>query len=119
MRHEVGPTVCPAVENHDMVFQETGDSQIQTHSRPAECDNGQAIQARPYHPDRMFSHSRCLSVDMHQVPPTSDRSICYEVQQQTGSICVISTRPPCATIWIGPQTSSRTRGWFYLLQQRL
>ena len=32
---------------------------------------------------------------MHQVAPISYRSICYEVQQQTGLICVTSTKPPC------------------------
>ena len=46
-RHEVRPTVWPAVENLDLVSQETGDSEGPTHSRPAECGCGQAIQTRP------------------------------------------------------------------------
>ena len=45
-RHEVGRTLCPTVENLDLVFQETSDSQSPTHSRPAECGSRQAIQAR-------------------------------------------------------------------------
>ena len=32
-RHEVGPTLCPIVENPDLVFQEAGDSQSPTHPR--------------------------------------------------------------------------------------
>ena len=31
-RHEVRPTVCPSVENPDLVLRETGDSQGPTHS---------------------------------------------------------------------------------------
>ena len=50
-RHEVGLTVCPVVENPDLVLQQTGDSQSPTHSRPAECSSRQAIQARPDHPE--------------------------------------------------------------------
>ena len=82
MRHEVKLTVCPSVENPDLVFQKTG-SQSSTHSRPAECGSRQAIQARLDHPDRMVSLSRVLPVDMQQVASTSDRPICYKVQQQT------------------------------------
>ena len=32
-RHEVGLTVCPSVENPDLMFQKTGDSQSLKHSR--------------------------------------------------------------------------------------
>ena len=48
-RHQVGPTVCPSVENPDLVFQETGDSQGPTHTRLAECGSRQGIRARPVH----------------------------------------------------------------------
>ena len=53
-RHEVGSSVYPSVENPDLVLQETGNSQGQTHSRPAECSSRQAIQARP-RPPRQWS----------------------------------------------------------------
>ena len=36
---EVGPCVCPSMENPDLVLQETGDPQSPTHSRPAECNS--------------------------------------------------------------------------------
>ena len=70
--------MCPAVENPDLVFQATCDSQGLTHSRPAEHDSSQAIQARPDHPDRVVSPSRGLSIDMLHVAPTSDRFLCYD-----------------------------------------
>ena len=64
-RHEVGPTVCPTVENPELVVQEMGNSQGLTHSRPVECSSTEkAIQARPDHSDRMLSPSRSLPCDM-------------------------------------------------------
>ena len=92
-RHEVGPPVCPILENPDLVFQKAGHSQGLTHSRPAECGCRQAIQARSDHPNRVVSPSRGLPVDKHQVGPTSDRPVCTEVQQVT-SVCVTSSRIP-------------------------
>ena len=44
-RHEVGPIMCPFVDNLDLVYQETSDSQSPTHPRPAERGSRQAIQA--------------------------------------------------------------------------
>ena len=42
----------------------------------------------------LVSTSRGLPVDMHQVAPTSSRWVCYEVQQQTSSVYVTSSRSP-------------------------
>ena len=70
-----GLTVCSSVENPDVVFKETGHSQNLTHSRSPERGSRQAIQARPYHPDRMVSPSRGFSADMQPVAPTSDRPV--------------------------------------------
>ena len=92
-RYEVGPTVCPTVENLDLVLQETSDSKGPTHSRPIKCGSRQAIQTRPNHPDQMVLPSRGFSNNMQQVAPTSDRSFCHEVQQ-VASVSVTSTGPP-------------------------
>ena len=54
-RHEVGPILCPTVENLDLVYQEAGDSQSPTHSRPAERS-----QTRPDYPNRVVPPSRDL-----------------------------------------------------------
>ena len=87
-RHEVGPTLCPIMENLDMVYQETSNSQSLTHSRPAECGSRQAIQTRPDHSNRVVPPSRGLPDNMQQVVPASNRPICHEVQQQVTSVCV-------------------------------
>ena len=53
-----GPLCFTTVENLDLVYQETSDSQSPIHSRPAECGSRQAIQARPDHPNSGFSFQR-------------------------------------------------------------
>ena len=93
-RHEVGPTVCPTMENPDLVFQETGYSQGPTNPRLTECGNRQAIQAEPDRPNRVEPPPRGLPVNMHQVVPTSNRHVCNKVPQQITSVCVTSSRPP-------------------------
>ena len=47
--NKVGPTLCPSVEDLDLVHREASDSQSLTHSRPAKCGSrqsrlGQTIQ---------------------------------------------------------------------------
>ena len=71
-RHEVGSTMCPTVENLDLVYQETSDSQSPTHTRPIECGSRQAIHTRPDHQNRMVSPSRGLRNNMQQVTPATD-----------------------------------------------
>ena len=86
--------MCPTLENLDLVCQEASNSQSPTHSRPAECGSRQAIQARPNHPDRVVSPSRGFLINMQQVAPTSNRSICQKVQQKVTSVCVTGTGSP-------------------------
>ena len=93
-RHEVGPTLCPTVEDLDLVFQETSNPQSSTHTRPAKCDSRQAIQVRPDHSDRVVSPSRGIRGNMQQVAPAPDRPICHQFQQQVASICVSDARSP-------------------------
>ena len=93
-RHEVGPTLCPSVEDLDLVFWKTSDPQSSTHTRPAKRDSRQAIQARPDHSDRVVSPSRAIRGNMQQVAPAPDRPICHQFQQQVASICVPDARSP-------------------------
>ena len=44
---EFWPSVCPTMDNPDLVLQEMGDSQSLTCSRLAECHSRQAILTRP------------------------------------------------------------------------
>ena len=93
-RHEVGHTLCPTMENLNLVYQTSSNSKSSTHSGPAERGSRQAIQARPDHSNRMFPPSRGFPNYMQQVAPTSDRPIRHEVQQQVTSVRVTSTRFP-------------------------
>ena len=88
-RHEVRPTVCPSVENPDLVFQETGNTQGPTHSTPVGCGIklsrlGQTIQTEWSILPNIF---QLICSRWHQ----PHIFIYYEVQQQTASLCV--TRP--------------------------
>ena len=56
--YEVGPAVCPSVENFDLVHQETCDHQSMTHSRPVKHGSGQTVQARPNYSNRMVAPPR-------------------------------------------------------------
>ena len=93
-RYEVGSALRPSVENLDQVYQESSDSQSPTYPRPPKRGSGQAIQARPDHPNRVVSPSRGHPGYMQPVAPASNRLICHEVQQQVASICVTSTGLP-------------------------
>ena len=92
-RHDVGPTVCPSVENLDLVHQETSFTQSPTHSRPSERSSRQAIKTGPDHPNRVVSPSRGFPNNMQQVAQAQDRPICHEVLQQVTSVCVTHTDP--------------------------
>ena len=93
-RHEVGPALCPIVENLDLVYQETSDSQGPTHPRSPKCSSRQTIQTGSDHPNRVVPPSGNFPNLMQQVAPTSNRPICHEIQQLVASICVTGTGPP-------------------------
>ena len=93
-RHEVGPTVCPTMENLDLVYQTSSNSQSPAHSGLAECGSRQAIPIRPDHSNRVVPPSRGFPSNMQQVAPASDRPVCHEVQQQVASVCVTGTGSP-------------------------
>ena len=76
------------------MYQEPSDSQSPSHTRPAECDSRQAIQAGPDHSDRVVPPSRGFPSHMQQVAPAPNRLVCHEVRQQAASICVTSTGSP-------------------------
>ena len=92
-RHEVGPTVCPTLENLDLVHRETSDSKGPTHHRLLKCSGRQTIQVRPDHSNRMVPPSRGFSDLVQQVAPASNRSFCHEIQQQTAPVCITGSGP--------------------------
>ena len=91
---EVGPFVCPTVENPDLVHQETGNSQSSTHPWSVDRDSRQAIQTRPDHSNRMVPTPKGFPSYMLPVAPAPSGPVCHQVQQQTATICVTGSRPP-------------------------
>ena len=86
------------MEKLDLVYQPSGHTKSPTHPRPSKCDSRQVIQTGSDHPDRMVSPSGSLSKVVQKMAPTSDRSICHEVQPQVTSVCVSSTGlPSCSS----------------------
>ena len=82
-RHEVGHTLCPTMEDLNLVYQTSSNPKSLTHSGMAERGSRQAIPSRPDHSNGMVPPSRGFPGYMPQVAPTSDRSVCHEVQQVT------------------------------------
>ena len=84
-RHEVGHTLCPTLENLDLVCQTSGNSQSPTHSGPAERGSRQAIPFRSDHSNRVVPPSRGFPNYMQQVAAglprgltTSYLSLCHQ-----------------------------------------
>ena len=92
-RHEVRPTLCPTLENLDLVHRETSDSKGPTHSRPLKCGGRQTIQTGTNHPNGMGPPSRSFPSPVPQVASASNRSLCYEIQQQVAPVCITSFGP--------------------------
>ena len=87
-RHEVRPTLCLTMENPDLVYQETRDTESPTHSGSAERGGRQAVQIRTDHSNRVVPPSAGIRSNMLQVAPTSNRPLCHQIQQQATSLCV-------------------------------
>ena len=82
------------MENLDLVYQKSSNSQSPTHSRPTERSIRQAIQARPDHPNGVVSPSIGLLDNMQQVAPAKNRPFCHKVEQLVASVCVTGIRSP-------------------------
>ena len=88
--HEVGPTVCPTLENLDLVLRETSDSKGPTHSRPLKCSGRQTVQIGTDHPNRKVPPSGDFPGPVQQVAPASNTSLCHEIQQ-VAPVCITSS----------------------------
>ena len=86
--YEVRPTLCPTMENLDLVFRKASNSESQTYPRPLKCGGGQTFQTGADHPNRMVPPSRGYSSPVQQVALASNRSLCYEIQQQITPVCI-------------------------------
>ena len=89
--HEIRPTLCLTLENLDLVHRESSDSKGPTHSRSLKCSGRQTVQIGSDHSNRMVPPSRGFPSPVQQVAPTSNRSLCYEIQQQVAPVCITSS----------------------------
>ena len=93
-RHEVRSTLCPAMENPDLVCQEASDTERPTHPGSAERGSRQTIQIRTDHSNGVVPPSAGIRSNMLQVAPASNRPLCHQIQQQATSLCVTLSRSP-------------------------
>ena len=63
---KIRPSVCPSVENPDLVYQKAGYPQSLTHPRSAERGSRQVIQIRPDSSNRVISPARSFPGNMPQ-----------------------------------------------------
>ena len=87
-RHEVRPSLCSTLENCDLVYRQTGNTESPTHTRPAKCGSRQAIKTRTDNPDGMVPSPRGFHSDMREMAQAPNRPVCHEVQQQATSLCL-------------------------------
>ena len=93
-RDEVGPALCPTLENLDLVFPATSNSKAR--HIPGRLNViadklsrlGQTIQTEWSLLPEIFQQ------DMQPMAPASGGSVCHEVQPQVTSVCLSSTRTP-------------------------
>ena len=111
-RHEVGPTVCPTVENLDLVFPATSDSKSPTYPWPTKCDSRQTIKAESDHPDRMVPPSGHFSKVVQQMAPASDRPICHSLCHGRIWMHTPSHQPPYWAKWCRSYKTPRARDSF-------
>ena len=71
-RYEVRPTLCPTMENLDLVYQQASYSEGMTHSWSVECGGRQIVQAGTDHSNGMVPSPTSLSKDMRKVAPQID-----------------------------------------------
>ena len=88
--HEIGPTLCLTLENLDLVHRESSDSKGPTHYRSLKCSGRQTVQIGSDHSNRMVPPSRGFPSPVQQMAPTSNRSLCYDIQQ-VAPVCITSS----------------------------
>ena len=82
------------MENLDLVHQQASHPPGTTHSRPVKCSGRQTIETGPDYSNRMVPVTTGVSGNMPQImAPTSDRSVCHKVQQQTSPLHISGSGP--------------------------
>ena len=94
-RHEIRSTLCPSMENLDLVYQQTSYSPGPTHPGSVKCSGRQALQTGADHSNRVVPAPSSLSGYMPKMAQTSNRPFRHKIQQETSPLCVSSSGPHC------------------------
>ena len=92
--NEVRPSVCPTMENTDLVYQKWSNPQNSTYPRSSKCHSRQAVQTGSNHSYRMVPQSRGIQSNMQPVAQTPSGPFCHQIQQQASTVRLPSPRPP-------------------------
>ena len=101
-RYEVRPTLCPPMEDINLVYQQAGHTPGTTHSRQTECGGRQTIQTGPNHSNGVFPVSTSFSKDMPQVAPT-DPPLPDQAK-------IVKSSHSCKLLWQSSQEPQTVRG---------
>ena len=92
--NEVRSPVCPTLENADLVYQKSSNSESSAHPRLSERDSRQTIQTGPNHSNGMVPQHRDFPSNMQPVAQTSSGPFCHQIQQQASTVCLPCPRSP-------------------------
>ena len=81
-------SLCPPLETSVLVQPQRDRSVGKAHTRPLECDSGQAFQTQSSDSNRVVSLSAGVQSVVFQMGPATNRLVCNPVQSQTSSVCV-------------------------------
>ena len=85
--YEIRLSLCPPVENSDLVPLQGNSSEGPAHSGSLECDSRQAVETQSGDSNRVVSGSTGVWSVVLQVVPSSSRLVCHQFQSQTPQVC--------------------------------
>ena len=95
--HEIRPTLCPSMENLDLVYQPPNNAKSPAHPRPSKCDSRQAIQTGSDHPNRVVPPSGSFSTNMQPMAPASNRSFATRFNHKLPQFVSSTGLPGCSS----------------------
>ena len=86
--YEIRLSLCPPVENSDLVPFQGNSPEGLAHSGSLECDSRQAVETQSGDSNRVVAGSTGVQSVVLQVGPSSGRLVCHQFQSQTSQVCV-------------------------------
>ena len=85
--YEIRLSLCPPVENSDLVPFQGNSPEGPAHSGSLECDSRQAVKTQSGDSNRVVAGSTGVQSVVLQVGPSSGRLVCHQFQSQTPQVC--------------------------------